>query len=141
MNSTLKSLLFWMALVVLGVLIWNFSTKFQSGSPRTVNFSEFMSWADSGGVARVTITGQEINGYTKVNEHFQVYAPAQYDGLVNKLIDRGVQVTAKEPTVRSRRSFLRKRLAKMRLLNFMLHLPRLHRARRLRQEHLFRDGV
>src|SRR5436189_2528901 len=88
-----------MALVVLGVLIWNFSTKFQSGSPRTVTFSEFMSWADSGGVARVTITGQEINGYTKVNEHFQTYAPAQYDGLVNKLIDRGVQVTAKEPTV------------------------------------------
>jgi len=99
LNSTLKSLLFWMALVVLGVLIWNFSTKFQSGSPRTVTFSEFMSWADSGGVARVTITGQEINGYTKVNEHFQTYAPAQYDGLVNKLIDRGVQVTAKEPTV------------------------------------------
>ncbi len=99
MNSTVKSLLFWMALVVLGVLIWNFSTKFQSGSPRTVTFSEFMSWADSGGVARVTITGQEINGYTKVNEHFQTYAPAQYDGLVNKLIDRGVQVTAKEPTV------------------------------------------
>jgi len=99
LNSTVKSLLFWMALVVLGVLIWNFSTKFQSGSPRTVTFSEFMSWADSGGVARVTITGQEINGYTKVNEHFQTYAPAQYDGLVNKLIDRGVQVTAKEPTV------------------------------------------
>ena len=71
MNSTLKSLLFWMALVVLGVLIWNFSTKFQSGSPRTVNFSEFMQSADSGTIARVTITGQEINGFTKANEHFQ----------------------------------------------------------------------
>ena len=59
MNSTLKSLLFWMALVVLGVLIWNFSTKFQTHE-RTVTFSEFMSWADSGTVARVTITGQEI---------------------------------------------------------------------------------
>src|SRR6195256_6570569 len=88
-----------MALVVLGVLIWNFSTKFQSGSPRTVNFSEFMQSADSGTIARVTITGQEITGFTKPNEHFQTYAPAQYEGLVNKLIDRGVQVTAKEPTV------------------------------------------
>src|SRR6186713_1708991 len=88
-----------MALVVLGVLIWNFSTKFQSGSPRTVNFSEFMQSADSGTIARVTITGQEINGFTKANDHFQTYAPAQYEGLVNKLIDRGVQVTAKEPTV------------------------------------------
>ena len=27
MNSTLKSLLFWMVLIVVGVAIWNFSTK------------------------------------------------------------------------------------------------------------------
>ena len=97
MNSTLKSLLFWMALVVLSVLIWNFSTKFQQHE-RKVTFSEFMSWADSGSVARVTITGQEIVGVTKVNESFHTYAPAQYDGLVNKLIDRGVVVTAQEAT-------------------------------------------
>ena len=31
LNSTLKSLLFWMVLVVVGVLIWNFSTTFQRG--------------------------------------------------------------------------------------------------------------
>ena len=29
MNSTLKSLLFWMVLIVVGVLIWQFSTQFQ----------------------------------------------------------------------------------------------------------------
>ena len=81
MNSTLKSLLFWMALVVLALLIWNFSTKFQHAD-KTVTFSEFMQWADQGNVARVVITGQEINGTTKVNEHFQTYAPAQFDGLV-----------------------------------------------------------
>src|SRR5213595_866608 len=87
-----------MALVVLGVLIWNFSTHFQQHE-RQATFTEFMQWVDQGSVARVTITGQDISGFTKVNEHFQTYAPAQYDGLVNKLIDRGVQVTAKEPTV------------------------------------------
>ncbi len=97
MNSTLKSLLFWVALVVLGVLIWNVSTKLQTHE-KTVTFTEFMSWADSGSVARVTITGQDVSGFTKSSEHFQTYAPAQYDGLVNKLIEKGVQVTAKEPT-------------------------------------------
>jgi len=97
-NSTLKSLLFWMALVVLGVLIWNFSTKFQTHE-RQATFTEFMQWVDSGNVSRVTITGQDISGYTKSNDHFQTYAPSQYDGLVNKLIERGVVVTAKEPTV------------------------------------------
>ena len=56
MNTTVKSLLFWVVLAVLAVLIWNFSTKFQQHE-RTVTFTEFMSWADSGNVARVTITG------------------------------------------------------------------------------------
>jgi cell division protease FtsH len=96
-NSTLRSLLFWVVLVVIGVLIWNFSTKFQQHD-QTITFTQFMSWADSGSVASVTITGQEISGKTKVGESFRTYAPSQYDGLVNKLIDRGVTVTAKEPT-------------------------------------------
>ena len=86
-----------MVLVVVGVIIWNFSTKFQQHD-RPVTFSDFMSWADAGSLARVEITGQEIAGVTKANETFHTYAPSQYDGLVNKLIERGVQVRAKEPT-------------------------------------------
>ena len=50
MNSTLKSLLFWMVLVVVGVLVWNFSTTFQKGD-RTISFSDFIQWVDSGQVA------------------------------------------------------------------------------------------
>jgi len=96
-NTTVKSLLFWVVLAVLAVLIWNFSTKFQQHET-TITFTDFMARADSGTVARVTITGQEITGVTKVNDTFHTYAPSQYDGLVNKLIDRGVVVTAKEPT-------------------------------------------
>ena len=97
MNSTVKSLLFWMVLVVVGVLVWNFSTRFQSHD-RPVSFSEFMSWVDSGQVARVTITGSEISGLTKANDSFKTYAPDQYEGLANRLIERGVIVNAKEPT-------------------------------------------
>jgi cell division protease FtsH len=96
LNSTLKSLVFWVVLVVVGVIIWNFSTKFQQ-QPRAVNFSEFMSSVDSGTVARVTVTGQEITGVSKAGENFRTYVPSQYEGLVNKLIDRGVVVQAKEP--------------------------------------------
>ncbi len=97
MSSTLKSLLFWMALVVVGVLVWNFSTRFQTHD-RPVSFSEFMSWVDSGQVSRVTITGNEITGISKANESFKTYAPEQYDGLANKLIERSVVVNAKQPT-------------------------------------------
>src|SRR5207247_900604 len=57
-----------------------------------------MSWADQGNVRDVTITGQEIAGTTKVNEPFHSYVPSQYEGFVNKLIEKGVVVKAKEPT-------------------------------------------
>ncbi len=58
-----------------------------------------MSRADAGACrARVEIIGQEIQGTNKNGEGFHTYAPNQYDGLVNKLIDRGVVVKAKEPT-------------------------------------------
>src|SRR3954463_15761681 len=87
-----------MVLVVVGVLIWNFSTKYQTRDHR-LTFSEFMAAVDSGNVSHVVITGQDITGTTKDNkESFRAYAPTQYEGLANKLVERGVAVDSKEPT-------------------------------------------
>ncbi|MEQ1573071.1 MAG: ATP-dependent zinc metalloprotease FtsH [Vicinamibacterales bacterium] len=97
MNSTLKSLVFWMVLVIVGGLVWNFSTRFQA-SQKPETFSEFMAKVDSGQVARVTITGNEIAYVSKSNDNFRTYAPPQYEGLANRLIERGVVVAAREPT-------------------------------------------
>jgi len=96
-NSTLKSLAFWVALVALGGLAWNFSTKYQAAA-KPLSFSEFMTAVDAGQVDRVTITGSDITGINKSNENFRTYAPIQYEGLANKLIERGVVVTARQQT-------------------------------------------
>ena len=97
MNSTLKSLLFWVVLVIVGVLIWNFSTKFQHNE-KTITFSEFIAYADRGDIRSVVITGQDISGNLKSGDPFHLYVPTQYEGLANKLIDKNVQVSSKEPT-------------------------------------------
>jgi cell division protease FtsH len=87
-----------MVLVVVAVAVWNFSTRFQTQS-KSVPFSEFMTDVEAGKVEKVAITGQEINGsYRADKETFHTYAPAQYEGLANKLIEKGILVTAKEPT-------------------------------------------
>jgi cell division protease FtsH len=96
-NSTLKSLLFWMVLVVVGVLVWTFSTRFQARE-QAVSFSTFMRQVDAGQVASVTIVGNEITGVLKSNETFQTHAPLQYEGLANKLDEKGVIINAKDPT-------------------------------------------
>jgi cell division protease FtsH len=96
-NSTLKSLVFWMALMLVGVVVWNFSTRLQT-SHKSETFSVFMTQVESGQVGKVTLTGNEITYTTKNEENFRTYAPPQYEGLANKLIQQNVAVTAREPT-------------------------------------------
>jgi cell division protease FtsH len=100
LNSTVKSLLFWLVLVVVGVVIWNVSTKFQQ-KEQPVLFSEFTSQVNNGQISAVTITGQEITGTTKGNSSFRTIVPGQgmYEGLANMLIEKGVNVEVKEQTV------------------------------------------
>ncbi len=97
MNSTLKSLLFWVALVVIAVVIYNVSTKLQSGENQ-MEFSAFMTQVKNGGIQKVLIRGQEITGTTRENASFRTYAPAQYEGLANELISGGVTVDSKPET-------------------------------------------
>ena len=86
-----------MVLVVVVVLIWNFSSNLgQTAEP--MPFSEFLRSVDSGQVRQVDLAGNEISGTQTSGERFRTYAPPQYEGLVNRLVERDVTVTAKEAT-------------------------------------------
>ncbi len=93
MNSTTRSLLFWMVLVVAVVLVWSLSSQFRPGDT-PVDFSEFIRWVETGVVDRVELTGNEIVGTSSSGERFSTYAPPQYEGLANKLLERDVVVQA-----------------------------------------------
>jgi cell division protease FtsH len=73
------------------------STKLQN-TDHQINFSEFMASVKAGSVESVIITGQEITGTNKEHETFHTYAPAQYEGLANELLQSGVVVKAKAET-------------------------------------------
>jgi cell division protease FtsH len=98
LNSTLKSLVFWIVLVVIGLLVYNLSQQLQK-PPDIVAFSDFLTQVEKEQVAKVTITGNEITGTLREDDSkgFRVVAPGEnYEGLVNKLIEKHVEVTAKE---------------------------------------------
>jgi len=86
-----------MALVIIGVIVWNFSTQLQT-SLQPLSFSEFMGAVDAGQIEQVTIAGNEITGTNTANESFRSYAPPQYEGLANRLMERNVIVSAREAT-------------------------------------------
>jgi len=96
-NSTTRSLLFWMVLVVAVVLVLSLSSQFRT-SDTPVDFSEFIRWVDTGVVDRVELTGNEIVGTSSSGERFSTYAPPQYEGLANKLLERDVVVQANAAT-------------------------------------------
>ena len=123
MNSTVKSLLFWMVLVLVGVLIWNFSTNFNQRDS-VITFTELMQKVDSGQVASVTITGEEVTGVTKDNATFHTYVPAQFDGFANRLYEKGVAITAKTPSTSPWANFLYSWAPILLMIGFWIFLMR-----------------
>ena len=94
MNSIRRGPVVWIALTVVVVLLWSVATQFQADD-NSVSFTEFVRWVDAGEVESVILTGNEITGTLTGGDRFRTYAPPQYEGLVNTLVDRDVAVTAK----------------------------------------------
>jgi cell division protease FtsH len=92
-----------MVLIVVGILIWQFSTSFQQHET-SMEFSRFLQDLDKGDIQSVVITGNEITGKLTTSTNgeggngFRTYAPSQYQGLVNKLADHNVTIVAKPET-------------------------------------------
>ncbi len=71
---------------------------FQSPGQRTatneISFSQLLAEVENGNVREVTISGDLISGQYTNNGTFQTYAPKD-PNLVNRLYDKGVNITAK----------------------------------------------
>ena len=90
---TAKLGLFALFVLSLGVAIGlNYPTRFETPS-KAVPFRDFMRDVEAGKIEDVTITGQEVSGvYRADKETFHTYAPAQYEGLANKLDAKGILI-------------------------------------------------
>ena len=112
MNSTLRNLLFWMGLVVLGAVIWQFSASLQH-SEEKITFSEFLDRVEARKIDSVKIIGNEVTGSyvggdtdPTTRPGFRTYAPSQYDGLANVLKEKGVKIEAEAATPSTWTTFL-----------------------------------
>ena len=92
-----KTLLFWIGLVVLGVLLWQFVQRSGSEDEREWDFSEFIEQVEQSNVQEVEIVGSEVKGRTKDNTPFTTVAP-DYDELIDRLLAKNVKIKAKEPS-------------------------------------------
>jgi cell division protease FtsH len=98
-NSTVKTILFWLVIVLSCVLLWQVVKASGNGAKdKQINFSEFMSQVNQGNVADATLMGTEVQGrYRNDKTGFHTTVPANYPDMIKQLQDKGVNITVKDP--------------------------------------------
>jgi len=97
LNSTVKTALLWVVIIVLVFLLWSLFNTAKSGS-EAIPFSAFTDRVNQGQVEKVTIRGDEIRGETKATapggkHEFHTTGPATWpDELFKRLEDKGITV-------------------------------------------------
>jgi len=91
-RTCLKYVVIFAVVVVAGTMAWNVSRRFQS-SRQNVSLSQFLRDVDSGKVETISIHGDQVVGVNTQTGSFRTYTPRGYVGLVNRLIDRDVDVS------------------------------------------------
>ena len=94
LNSTVKTALLWVVIIVLVFLLWSLfqNTK---GASQQIAFSEFLDKVNKGEVEKVLIRGDEIRGETAVTapggkKEFHLNAPDNYPAMLDLLRQKNV---------------------------------------------------
>ena len=95
MNQISRNLMLWAIIVLAMVMLFNMFQQPQ-GVTQRVPYSDFLSQVDNGQLMSVTIQGHTLIGRTSDGKIVQSYAP-QDIGLVNRLIEKKVEVKAEPP--------------------------------------------
>jgi len=96
-NSTVKTIIFWVVIAVSALLLWQVVRQANSGQKvQEINFSQFMSEVDQGSIKEVTLTGQEATGKEANGASFHLIVPANYPDMIKKLQEKGVSITVKD---------------------------------------------
>jgi cell division protease FtsH len=96
-NSTVKTVVFWLVIGVSALLLWQVIQAGRSGQKdKEVNFSQFMTDVDQGNVREVTVNGMEVRGKYKDNSAFHTTVPANYPDMIKTLRDKNVTTTFRD---------------------------------------------
>ncbi len=97
MNSTVKTVAFWLVIGLSALLLWQVIQAGRSGQKdKEVNFSQFMSDVDQGKVHDVLVDGMQLHGKYSDGSAFHTTVPANYPEMIKSLHDKGVSMTFRD---------------------------------------------
>jgi cell division protease FtsH len=97
-NSTVKTVVFWLVIVLSAFLLWQVVKAGSTGQKeKEINFSQFLLDVDQGNVKEVTINLQEIRGkFQNDGSTFHTIVPTNYPDMYKTLRDKGVNMTVRD---------------------------------------------
>ncbi len=96
MNSNVKTALFWVVLICVGVLLYAVVRSGRAGQEATLTFSTFMRDVADGKVKSVSIADQtDVHGAYNDGTKFHTTLPANYEAVYDKLQATNVSVDVK----------------------------------------------
>jgi cell division protease FtsH len=108
-NNFSRNLMFWMAIGILLMFLFNvFQTtqKKQAGTADMMAYSDFMAEAAGGRISDIVIKGSNVTGhYTGTGKEFSVLIP-ENENVVERLNGTGVRITAEKEDAGEDRSAL-----------------------------------
>src|SRR5260370_39658098 len=99
LNSTMKTILFWILILATAVLLYQVVQHTSSGREQVFPFSRFLEEIDRNNVKDVTIAESDIRGHlASGGDTFKTVMPMDYPELINMLRDKHVQITGEKPS-------------------------------------------
>jgi len=97
-NSTVKTIIFWVFIFACLVVLWQvFQKSTGTGKDQEIAFSDFLQDAQQGQISDVTVIGSEVRGHLRSDKgSFHVTVPANYPHLYDVLDQNKVKVTVKD---------------------------------------------
>lgn len=93
MDRTVKTLLFWIVVVISAALLWQVVRGAKTVRTPEITYSTFISRAQSGEVASVMVTGTQIQGeFRNSAGAFHLTGPSNPVAFLGILQDKGVEI-------------------------------------------------
>jgi len=97
-SNPIKTIAFWLVILLSGVLLWQVVKAGGTGDKEAeISFSKFLQDVDRGDVSEVTIVGTEVHGKYKSNgAGFHTIAYANDPEMIKNLRDKAVNINVKD---------------------------------------------
>jgi cell division protease FtsH len=117
MNTTVKTLIFWIVILISALALWQVVKGNGPTAPEPeISYSQFLSQIDSGTIAKVRISGTTVEGTYRNGHAFRVYVPASQEQMLDSLRKGNVEVWYSEGSPQSGLGWLINSFAPLALL-------------------------